>query len=40
MRGVESASVVYFDQLSGAACTQKLVETFHFSREITEKALK
>ena len=32
--------VVYFDQLLGAARTQKLVETCDFSREITENSLK
>ena len=31
---------MYFNQLSGAARTRKLVETLDFSREITEKALK
>ena len=48
---VLSMIAVYFDQLSGAACTQKLVETLFsvvhfqmffvdFKREITEKILK
>ena len=33
-------SVVYFDQLSGAAPTQKLVELLFFCCETTEKGLK
>ena len=43
---IAAVCVVYFDQLSGAACTQKLVklifQTFFvdFRCEITEKGLK
>ena len=36
-QGSKSISVVYFNQLLGAARTQKLVEICDFRHEITEK---